>query len=216
MRVIVFGATGGTGRATLLALVAAGHQVTAFARDSRTLEGMAGVAATRGDVMRQSDVFEAMPGHDAVIVSLGNSLNPFAMMVGVKRTTAADVCEVGTRHIIAAMEAHGVGRLVAVTAFGIGATRARLPLMFKIFYRLVLREHMADKERQEALIKESGLHWTIVQPVGLIDGAATGQWFTDDKGRIRRQQIRRSDVAAYLLTLVNSAGSLRQTVSLSG
>ncbi len=75
---------------------------------------------------------------------------------------------------------------------------------------------MADKERQEAVIRESGLDWTIVQPVGLIDGAATGDWFADDTGRIRRQQIRRADVAAFLLTLLGSDGSLRETVSLSG
>jgi uncharacterized protein YbjT (DUF2867 family) len=216
MRIIVFGATGGTGQATLQALLAAGHQVTAFARNSGALAGMAGVAVVQGDVMRQSEVFGAVPGHDAVIVSLGNSQNPFAMMVGAKRTTPADVYEVGTRHIIAAMEASRIGRLVVVTAFGIGATRPRLPLMFKIFYRLVLREHMADKERQEALIRASGLDWTIVQPVGLIDGAATGQWLADDEGRIRRQQIRRADVAAFLLALVSSDGSLRETVSLSG
>jgi uncharacterized protein YbjT (DUF2867 family) len=216
MRVIVFGATGGTGKATLHALVAAGHRVTGFARDPASLAGVAGIAVIRGDVMRQSDVSGAVPGHDAVIVSLGNSQNPFAMMVGAKRTTPPDVCEVGTRHVIAAMKASGVARLIVVTAFGIGETRPRLPLTFKIFYRLVLREHMADKERQEALIRESGLDWTIVQPVGLIDGAATGEWFADDTGHIRRQQIRRADVAAFLQALVAGDGSLRQTVSLSG
>lgn len=216
MRVIVFGATGGTGQATLHALVADGHQVTAFARDPRALAGVAGIAIVRGDVMRQSDVSDAVPGHDAVIVSLGNSQNPFAMMAGAKRTTPADVCEVGTRHIIAAMTASGIARLVVVTAFGIGETRTRLPLMFKIFYRLVLREHMADKERQEALIRESCLDWTIVQPVGLIDGAATGQCFADDTGRIRHQQIKRADVAAFLLAVLKTSESLHETVSLSG
>jgi uncharacterized protein YbjT (DUF2867 family) len=216
MRVIVFGATGGTGQAMLHALLAGGHQVTAFARDPAAIAGVAGIGIVQGDVTRQSDVSGAVSGHDAVIVSLGNSQNPFAMMVGAKRTTPADVCEVGTRHIIAAMKASGIGRLVVVTAFGIGETRSRLPLMFKIFYRLVLREHMADKERQEALVRESSLDWTIVQPVGLIDGAATGQWLADDTGRIRRQQIRRADVAAFILTLVSGDGSLRKSVSLSG
>jgi uncharacterized protein YbjT (DUF2867 family) len=216
MRVIVFGATGGTGQATLHALVAGGHHVTAFARDPGVLASIAGITVVQGDVMRQSDVSGAAPGHDAAIVTLGNSQNPFAMMVGAKRTTPADVCEVGTRHIIAAMAASGIARLVVVTAFGIGETRSRLPLTFKIFYRLVLREHMADKERQEALIRKSGLDWTIVQPVGLIDGAATGRWFADDTGRIRRQQIRRADVAAFLLNLMSGDESLRETVSLSG
>ena len=95
--------------------------------------------------MNAADVAGAVPGHDLVIVSLGNSQNPFAMMFGARRTTSANVCEEGTRHIMAAMQAARMARLLVVSAFGIGDTRTRLPFAFKLFYRAVLREHMADK-----------------------------------------------------------------------
>lgn len=36
------------------------------------------------------------------------------------------------------------------------AILAALPLAFRLFYRTGLREHMADKERQEILVKASG------------------------------------------------------------
>jgi hypothetical protein len=124
-----------------------------------------------------------------VIVNLGNSQNPFAMMLGARRTTPADICEIGSRNIIAAMQGAGIARVLVVTAFGIGDTRDRLPFAFKLFYRTVLREHMADKEKQEALVKASGLDWTLVQPVGLTDGPATNNWLADKNGKIRRQQM---------------------------
>ena len=215
MNIILFGSTGGTGLATSAALVTAGHQVTAFARDPSKLPANPAVTPVRGDVMNPTDVSGAMPGHDLVIVSLGNSQNPFAKMLGARRTTPADVCEIGTRNIIAAMQAASIALLLVVTAFGIGDTRERLPVAFKLFYRTVLREHMADKEKQEEEVKSSGLDWTLVQPVGLTDGPATNNWLADTNGVIRRQQMSRADVAAFLVSLVGGEYS-RATVALSG
>jgi uncharacterized protein YbjT (DUF2867 family) len=216
MKIIVFGSTGGTGVATLRALIASGHEVTAFARDPAKLPASPSIRAIRGDVMNAADVTNAVPGHDQVIVGLGNSQNPFALMFGACRTTPANVCETGTRHIVTAMQASGIARLLVVTAFGIGDTRARLPFAFKLFYRSVLREHMADKERQEEVVKSSGLDWTLVQPVGLSDGPATNTWLADTEGLIRRQKMSRADVAAFLVSLISSKDYSRATVALSG
>lgn len=198
------------------ALVASGHEVTAFARDPSKVPAVPSVAAVRGDVMNPAQVAAAIKKQAMVIVSLGNSQNPFALMLGARRTTPADVCEVGTRNIIAAMQAAGIQRLVVVSAFGIGDTRERLPFAFKLFYRVVLREHMADKEKQEILVKASGLDWTLVQPVGLTDGPATNTWLADTNGIIRRQQQSRADVAAFLVSLVGKELYSRATVALSG
>ena len=216
MKAIVFGSTGGTGIATLRALVAAGHEVTGFARDPAKLPSSPPIRSIRGDVMNASDVAGAVPGHDLVVVSLGNSQNPFALMLGARRTTPANVCETGTRHIVAAMQAAGLARLLVVTAFGIGDTRARLPFAFRLFYRTVLREHMADKEKQEEVVKSSGLHWTLVQPVGLTDGPVTDTWLANTQGVIRRQQMSRADVAAFLVSLGAGTEYSRATVALSG
>jgi uncharacterized protein YbjT (DUF2867 family) len=212
----VFGSTGGTGVATVRALLAAGHEATAFARDPTRLPSLPSLRAVRGDVLNAADVAAAVPGHEVVIVSLGNSQNPFAMMLGARRTTSVTVCETGTRHIVGAMQASGITRLLVVSAFGIGDTRARLPLAFKLFYRTVLREHMADKEKQEELVKSSGLDWTLVQPVGLNDAPATHDWLADTQGVIRRQEMSRADVAAFLVSLVGTGEYSRSSVALSG
>jgi len=216
MKIIVFGSTGGTGLATMQALVAAGHNITGFARDPTKLPSSPSITPIRGDVMNAADVATAIPGHDLVVVSLGNSQNPFALILGARRTTPATVCETGTHHIVTAMQAAGITRLLVVTAFGIGDTRAQLPLAFKIFYRLVLREHMADKEQQEAVVKASGLDWTLVQPVGLTNGPCTNKWLASTDGVIRRQQMSRADVAAFLVSLVAATDYSRTTVGLSG
>ncbi len=216
MKIIVFGSTGGTGVAVLRALVAAGHDVTAFAREPGKLPALGAMRCVRGDVMNAAEVAAAMPGHEAVIVSLGNSQNPFALMLRARRTTPNNVCEIGTRHIVATMQANRISRLLVVSAFGVGDTRAQLPFAFKLFYRTVLREQMADKERQEPLVKSSGLDWTLVQPVGLTDKPAAGQWLADTGGRIRRAEMSRADLAAFLVSLVAGREYVGRTVALSG
>lgn len=216
MKVVVFGSTGGTGLACCSALIAAGHEVTAFARNPTKLSTLNGIRIVQGDVMNKGALPAAMAGQDAAIVSLGNSQNPFAMLLGAKRTTPHDVCEVGTANIIAAMNEPGIKRLIVVTAFGIGSSRPQLPFSFKLFYRTVLREHMADKEKQEALVKASGLDWMIVQPVGLTDSPATGKYLASHDGKIRAPQMSRADVAAYILTIVQQDQYTHETISLSG
>ncbi len=86
MRIAVFGATGGTGRAFIKEALGADHIVTAFARDPGKLPAAEGLTVVQGDVMNASDVAPVLVGHDAVVVSLGNSKNPFAMLLGARRT----------------------------------------------------------------------------------------------------------------------------------
>jgi uncharacterized protein YbjT (DUF2867 family) len=220
MAVIVFGASGGTGISVVRRLLDGGENVTAFVRDPARFDlaadRPAGLSVIVGDVMRAADVAAAIKGHDRIVVSLGNSQNPFALMVGAKRTTARNVCEVGTRHIIAGMKASDCKRVVCVTAFGVGATKTMMPLMFKLFYAVVLREHMADKERQESLLRHSGLEWTLVQPVGLVDQPVTGDYWARADGSIRKQTISRGDLAQFIAHCLDNPADVGQSLALSG
>jgi uncharacterized protein YbjT (DUF2867 family) len=216
MNVIVFGATGGTGRAVIRSLLAARHRVTAFVRNPAKLTAQPGLSVATGDAMNAADVSRSVAGHDAVVVSLGNSQNPIARLLGAQRATPPNVCEAGTRNIIAAMQAASVKRLVCVTAFGVGDTREKMPAAFKLFYRLFLREQMADKEQQEKLIKASGLDWTLVQPVGLTNRPAAGAWLASPSGEIGKPTVSRADLGAFIAAELAASGHMRQTVAVSG
>lgn len=165
MNIIVFGPTGGTGRAVIAKLLADGHTVTAFARDPSKLSPAPGLTIVKGDAINPADVKRALPGHDAVVISLGNPQLPLAISLGARRTTPADICEMGTRNIVAALGPGSQVPVLAVTAFGVGDTRDKMPIAFKIFSQLLLREPMADKERQEAVLKASDLDYVLVQAV---------------------------------------------------
>jgi uncharacterized protein YbjT (DUF2867 family) len=217
LKVVVFGATGKAGRAVALMLLAAGHEVTAFVRDPAKLPAQVAFPAIVGDAMNADDVAKAVAGHDAVVVALGESRNPFLLALGAKRITPPDICEKGTANVIAAAKAASVQRMVCVSSYGVGDTRAVLSGMCKLIFRwLRLTEQMDDKERQEALVKASDLDWTLVQPVGLTDGAGTGRWLASLTGERRRRTVSRIDLAAFIVEILLGARNTRETVVLSG
>jgi len=110
MRIALFGATGGTGRAVIDRALQAGHQVKALARRADKLLPRDGLTVVQGDAMVAEDVARTMADSDAVVVALGNSQNAFALLFGARRTTPRDICEAGTRNILAALGDGGIGR----------------------------------------------------------------------------------------------------------
>ena len=216
MNIIVFGPTGGTGRAVIAKLLADGHMATAFARDPSKLSPAPGLTIVKGDAMDPADVKRALPGHDAVVISLGNPQLPLAISLGARRKTPAKICEMGTRNIVAALGPGSPVRVLAVTAYGVGDTRDKMSITFKILYQLFMRELIADKERQEAVLKASDLDYVLVQPVGLTDAPATGDWVASARGETRKMRISRKDVAAFIAEDIANPLYHRQTVALSG
>lgn len=216
MRVVVFGATGGTGRAVMEKALSAGHSVTAFARQADRITPADGLTVIQGDVMDSAQVAPALEDQDAVVISLGNSQNAFALLFGARRTTPKDVCEVGTRNILFGLPTDRASPIIAVGAFGTGDTAKNLPFMFKLFYRLVLREQMADKEKQDQVLKASSAPYTLIQPVALTDKPGTGTWTTSRDGSLGKSEVSRADLAAFIVQLLQDRGGHCDTITFSG
>jgi len=216
MRVIVFGATGGTGRATVQELLEGGHEVTAFSRHADQLELRSErLHLLSGDALYPEDVECAVPGHDAVVVALGVNDNPLKVRVLHRSRTPTNICSEGTRNIIRAMKKHGLRKLVVVSAYGVGETRDLLPWPFKMAYRLLLKEQMADKERQEQVIRDSDLDWVIVQPVGLTNARPKDAVLASSSGQVRHTTIPRRNVGRFLVQAMLGDRFLHRSVALS-
>jgi putative NADH-flavin reductase len=138
-----------------------------------------------------------------------------ALLVLFRRNTTLST---GTRHVITAMQRHGVRRLICESSLGIGDTRWRLGFLYNVFLiPLFLRNVFADKEIQERIIRESGLDWGIVRPAALTNGQYTGHyrvgfdighWFFSSK-------ISRADVADFMLKQVVSNEHLHKSPSIA-
>jgi len=215
MKVMVFGATGGSGRAAVEQLAASGHEVSAFTRRAAAaLPG--GVRNVQGDVMNMTDVERAVRGQEAIIVSLGISENPLRVRLFGPAHTPPNVRSAGTRHIIAAMREHGVRRLVVQTSYGVGETRHCLSVVDRLFFALLLKPQIADTELQSADVAASGLDWVLVQPVHLTNETHAAWPFLSTAGEVERRQVSRSSVGRFLAQAVASPHFLGKSVAVSG
>ena len=218
MKVLVVGASGGSGRAALHELLRRDHEVTAFSRHATALAARLGTDRVRGidgDATNPSDVDRAVRGQDAVVVTLGISENPVMVRLRGPASTPADVRSRGTHIIIEAMRRYGVRRLVVQTSYGVGPTRAHLPVMQRLIFWLLLLPQIADTERQDQLVRSSGLDWINIQPVNLTDDAAAGLPFASTTGEIRGTKVARARVGRVLAEAVEGRDYVGQTVSLS-
>ncbi|RDI42483.1 NAD(P)-dependent oxidoreductase [Nocardia mexicana] len=172
MKVLVLGATGGTGAAVVTELLTRGHDVTAFSRHAEALLGRgnsSALHAVNGDATDPAAVDRVVAGNDAVVIALGITESPLRVRLRGPAHTHLDIRSRGTATAVAAMRRHGVRRLVVQSVYGIGPTAGRLRLSDKIFYPLLIGNQVADHDRQENIVRDSELEWTIVQPVHLND-----------------------------------------------
>ena len=204
MKVIVFGATGKTGIHVCWQALEQGHKVTAFARSVGKVEGKGlRLQVAQGNVTDADSVAASVAGHDAAIVALGSN--------GLRDRTTL---RVGTRNVVEGMTKHGVGRLVVLSAAGVGESWGQVPLIAKIMFRTLLRNIYADHVAQEKVIMESSLDWTIVRAAILKDGSATGECRAGNEGKVGK--INRADVARFLVKQVDDAAYSRQAISVTG
>jgi len=197
VKIAIFGATGGTGRELVRQGLERGHDVTAQARNPEKLAELEhpDLEVVRGDVLAPADVERAVTGQEAVLCAIGT---------GAERSTLR---EDGTRNLVAAMTATGVRRLVGLSSLGVGDSRANLGFVTKyVVVGIFLRHAFADHERQEAVVRNSSLDWTIVRPPHLKDGPRTGEYRHGFPPTDRSIQgwISRADLADFMLDQLDS------------
>ena len=116
------------------------------------------------------------------------------------------------------MHAHGIRRLVFMSAFGVGVTRRDTPLLPRIAIRLPLRDIYDDKEVGDEVVLGSGLDWTIVYASMLTDGPASGSVtiLPENAKRGVSEKISRADVAAWMVQAASGDQHSRTSVGITG
>jgi putative NADH-flavin reductase len=216
MRVVIFGATGGTGRCLLKQALMAGHRVSALARRPDSLAPFHGqVSVVTGNVLDAAAVNTAVAGQDAVLWAVGGHDAARNLLSGGHRQR--DLCATGTGNVLEAMAHHAVRRLVALTSWGTGESRSRTPAPFRVFvFPVLMGAEMADKHRQETFIRYSGTDWTIVRPSRLTDGGRTGSYQVGPQLRYSiRSCISRADAAAFVLDQLSNPTWAHATVEIT-
>jgi nucleoside-diphosphate-sugar epimerase len=144
-----------------------------------------------GDVTKQADVDKVFGSFNinGVVVALGGKT------ADVGETMLTD----GTANIVAAMKREGVQRVSVVTSIGAGDSEQQAPFFFKVLMWTAMKKIFLDKNKQEDVVKKSGLEYCIVRPGGLTVEPPTGviNVIQGEAGSIAR-----ADVAQFCLDAI--------------
>jgi putative NADH-flavin reductase len=203
VKVLIIGATGGTGRQLVEQALTAGHDVTTFVRDPEKIHARhERLHVVQGDILDFNSLDLAVAGKDAVLSSLGTK-SVFKPVT---------VFSEGTSNLLRAMTKHGVRRLICITGIGAGDSRGHGGFFYdKIILPIFLKRIYEDKNKQEELIRKSDRDWIIVRPGFLTNGPPETKYrvLTDLTG-VTVGRISRVDVATFMLAQLNSDRYLRQ------
>jgi uncharacterized protein YbjT (DUF2867 family) len=204
MRVLVFGASGKTGRLVVKESLDGGHQLLAFVRNPSKLDfSHPQLTVVQGDVRSAADVDLAVQRADVVVSVLGPTPD-----------SSRNICSVGVANIVDSMSKHGVKRLICLSDYGNGETRTR-GLYARVLW-FIIRAHLEDKEKMEETVKSSNLAWTIVRATILTDGVKTGSYKVGPEIKIGLvPKISRHDVADFIARQVTDDSFIRSSPSIS-
>ena len=194
MKIVVFGANGGSGKRLVEVALAAGHDVVAAVRSPDKVAARENLRAVKSDVLDRASVVAAVEGADAVLSTIGptDNKNPGTLL------------SEGTKNMVDACEQHRVDRFVWESGLMADLDRKGLGLGARAGVALVgfiYKKMRDDKILAESTIRASSIpHWVIVRPPILDDSPAKGDYIHGVEAPIQpAKALPHADVAAFML-----------------
>jgi uncharacterized protein YbjT (DUF2867 family) len=210
MKILVLGATGRTGKLFAQLATSKNHQVTATIRNKKNAT-LTNVNYIEGLPTDEQLLTKSLQGIDAVVVSLNinrTSDNPFAKVMSPLTLISDSV-----KALLPAMESNKVKRIVSVSASGAGDSWKDMPFIGRLFIRNSnIWKAYEDHTRQEQILRQSGLDWTIVRPVMLND--KDSDEYKAVIGKPTGGSISRKGVAKFILDSLESEKFVKEVVTL--
>jgi putative NADH-flavin reductase len=207
MKLVILGATGGTGLQIVQKAVERGHSVTAFVRSTERLKPLRDrITVRQGSLLDRDELAEAITGHDAILSGFGPRL-PIAK-------ADEDLLHRFALTLTSAMHRAHVRRVVVESSAFLFKDSIVPPtyLVGRLFFSSVV----ADATAMEQILVESGLDWTIVRPPRLTDEPFTGKYRVQE-GRLPRFgfTISRADVADCFVKTAETHASIQKVIGAS-
>jgi uncharacterized protein len=191
MNVVLYGATGNSGRSILQELVNRGHRVTAVARDRSKLP--ATVTAVQDDLSSVDKIASIIAGADVVVSAYAPPPGDTDALLGVTEREIQAVKKAGNARLIVV---GGAGLLEVAPGVTV-ITSGDLPEQ----YLPIAKSHQKALE----ILKKSDVNWTYFSPAAFfVQGERTGKFRLGTTGLIADAKgDSRISFEDYAIALVN-------------
>lgn len=212
MKVVIFGATGFSGKAILNEALVHDHQVTVLVRNgSAGLPKNKNLTVVVGNVLDRNTVKSVLENQEVVIQCLGVG----GKGDGKPTTFISDA----TKIIVEEMEKLGIDRLIEMSNVGAGNSIAFQPWVFTNiilpYFMKWLKVLIDDKNRMEPIIMNSRTNWTIVRCPNIVDKPSKGKCHSTLSGDGLKLSITLHDMAAFMVKQIMDTSYSTQAPSIS-
>ena len=212
MKVILFGATGFSGKSILAEALKHGHEITILVRDASKVEiKHKKLTIIEGNVLDPLTVASALHQQEAVIQCLGVG----GKGDGKPTTFISDATQV----IVDEMQKQNIKRLIAMSNVGAGNSIAFQPWFFtKIilpYFMKWLKVIIDDKNRMEPIIMNSNLDWTIVRCPNIVDKPSKGTCNATLDGKDLKLSVTLPDLSKFIIDQLTQTAFIKQAPSVS-
>jgi putative NADH-flavin reductase len=210
MNVAIFGGTGETGLLVIKKALAAGHRVTAFARNPAKISFQdKNLKIIKGELTDINQIEKAVIGSDVVISVLG----PTGKAKGL-------IISTGIKNIISAMERNGVKRFIATAtpSFKVPNDKFQLSFSLAIFMiKTLAKDAYNNIVATGAAVSNSQLDWTLVRIPMLSRKPKTGKLNIGYTGtdNVKVFSLSREDLADFLIKQISDKIYLKKAPILS-
>jgi putative NADH-flavin reductase len=207
MKLVVLGATGGTGLEIVRKAIERGHSVTTFVRSPERLKPFQDrITVTQGDLLNTVELERVVQGHDAVVSGFGPRIPVTKADANLLHQFAATLTSAMLRAQVSRVVVESVAFLFKDSI---------IPPAY-LLGRMLFPGIVADSSAMEDEFIKSDLDWTFVRPAQLTDKPYTGNYRVRE-GHLPRFgfKISRADVADFMIKTVEDLSSIRKVVGIS-
>ncbi len=161
------------------------------------------LSLVKGDATIKKDIEKNISNSTTVISTINvmrKNIFPWSKITNSKTTISDTV-----KNLIEICKYKKISRVIFISAWGTYESKKQLPFWFSNLIKYSnLRYPYEDHERQEEMIVNSGLNWTIIRPVALINfqiGNNVKTYF-DDYPKYRLI-VSRKNVAKFIFRIIN-------------
>jgi len=215
MKVLILGASGRTGVHVVEEALARGWQVKALVREINSFSiDHPNLIKVQGTPFAYADVKKALESCDMVISALNISRaseNPWSKLVSPDNLISKSI-----QNVVDLAPHFNVHRLIVVSAWGVGDSRAEIPWWFKLMISTSkIGEVYKDHDRQERIVQNAQLNYTIVRPVGLNDKEANEVRVSKNGDPKPNWSISRKSLARYLVKIAAEDLHAKEIITIS-
>ena len=214
-KIFLIGGNRGLGKSILSESMNHDYKIISMSRTNKNNDQISDITYIQGDATSKIDIEKNIENSSVVINSINvmrKNIFPWSKLTNSKTSISETA-----KNLVEVCNQKKISRIIVISAWGANQTRKELKFGFRSLIKYSnLRYPYKDHEKQEKIIQNSGLNWTIIRPVALTNFGFTEKVKIYNKTHpIFRVIISRKSLARFFFKIINDKNFFKRSIVVS-